>query len=303
MERTSSRTSPARERRRTIELAGKTVLVTGATSGIGREAARELAALGAHVILGVRDIVRGAELANEIERASGRANVLHLDVASLASIRDAAARFRAAYPVLDVLINNAGMLATKRAESVDGYELTWATNFLGLVALTQALLPALEAAAEPRVINVSSAAHNAGRLAWDDLERRKRYAGFGAYAQSKLAVNLYTREFARRHPHIAANAVHPGAIATDIWRGLPAIVRAILGRMLPDAGRGAAPLVRLASSDDVRGVSGCYFDRLRQTAPSLASTNPDDAKRLWEYADYASVRTAASVSSGSGRIV
>jgi len=271
-------------RARGIGLAGKTVLVTGATSGIGREAARQLAAQDAHVVLGVRDIVRGADLANEIERSGGRANVLALDVSSFASVRAAADRFRASYSTLDVLINNAGILATKRAQSVDGHELTWATNFLGIVALTHALLPAIEGAPEPRIVNVGSAAHNAGRIAWDDLERTKRYTGFGAYAQSKLALNLYTREFAARYPGICANVVHPGAIATDVWRGLPAIVRAILGRMLPSAASGAAPLVRLAASDDVRGVSGRYFDRLRETAPSKASQNAGDARRLWEYA-------------------
>lgn len=273
-------------RRRAIELAGKTVLVTGATRGIGLETARELSALGAHVVLGVRDIVRGAEIANAFERAVGRANVLAIDLASLASIEEAASRFRASYAALDVLVNNAGIIATKRKLSPDGHELTWATNFLGLFALTDALLPVLCAASEPRVVNVSSAAHAAGKIAWDDLERERRYAGFGAYAQSKLALNLYTREFAVRHPHIAMNAVHPGAIATDIWRGLPGFVRAILGRMLPSPIDGALPVIRLASSDDVRGVSGRYFDRLRETAPSKAAQNTGDARRLYDYAEH-----------------
>ncbi len=272
-------------RRRAIELAGKTVLITGATRGIGLETARELSALGAHVVLGVRDIVRGAEIANELERSGGRANVLAIDLASLASVREAAARFRASYPTLDVLVNNAGIITIKRGTSPDGHELMWATNFLGLFALTQALLPLLSAASEPRVVNVSSSAHSSGKLTWDDLERTKRFAIFGAYAQSKLALNLYTREFAARHPHIATNAVHPGAIATDIWRGFPGVVRTILGRMLPSPSTGALPLIRLASSDDVRGVSGRYFDRLRETAPSKASQNTDDARRLWEYAE------------------
>ena len=245
-----------------------------------------LAAGGAHVILGTRDAASGAAVAEEIVGNGGRANVLVIDVSSLRSVREAAARYRAAYPALDVLVNNAGVATATRETSVDGHELTWATNFLGPVALTDALVPALEAAHAPRVVNVSSSAHKIARIPWDDLEsERGRFQGFRVYAQSKLALNLYTREFARRHPRIAANAVHPGAIATGIWRSAPAYLRAILSVVLPPPARGAGPLVRLATSSDVAAVSGRYFDKLRETEPARASRDDVAARRLWDYAE------------------
>ncbi|GAC1306302.1 MAG: SDR family oxidoreductase [Vulcanimicrobiaceae bacterium] len=271
-----------------------TVLVTGATGGIGLATARALAALGAHVIVGARDVVRGAAVADDLVRAGGRANVIAVDLASLRSVREAAARYRSAYASLDVLVNNAGIIATRRETTVDGHEKTWATNLLGLGTFTHALLPALAAAAEPRVVNVGSAAHAMGRIDWDDLEfERRRFRGFAAYAQSKLALVLYTREFARRHPGIAANVVHPGAIATGIWRALPSVARGLLGAILPSPERGAAPVVRLASAPDVRALSGRYFDRLNEAAPSRAARDDAAARRLWTYVEGA-IATAPS---------
>ncbi len=262
------------------------MLVTGAAGGIGLETARALATLGAHVILGVRDVVRGAEVADAIARDGGRANVLAIDLSSLHSVRAAAARFCAAYPSLDVLVNNAGIVARERTASADGHELTWATNFLGVYALTRALLPALASAPEPRVVNVGSAAHAVGRLDWTDLEyERKRFAGFAAYAQSKLALVLYTREFSRRYPSVMANVVHPGAIATRIWREMPPLVRGALALVLPSPARGAVPVIRLTSADDIRATTGRYFDRLREAEPARAARDDADARRLWDYAE------------------
>jgi NAD(P)-dependent dehydrogenase (short-subunit alcohol dehydrogenase family) len=136
------------------------------------------------------------------------------------------------------------------------------------------------------VVNVSSTAHNAGRMTWDDLDlERTRYSAWRAYSQSKLAVNLWTREFARRYPRIATNAVHPGAIATNIWSGLPTIVTAIIARALPPASKGAIPVVRLATSADVDGVTGRYFDKLKDTPHAPAAMNDADAARLWDIAE------------------
>lgn len=262
---------------------GKIVLVTGATSGIGLASVRAIAALGAHVVVGGRDAARVAGVVAETRSAGGAASPLAFDIASFAAVRAAAKTFGQQHGRLDVLVNNAGVVLRKRQTSVDGHELTWATNVLGLALLTRSLLPLLRAAPEPRVVNVSSEAHKYGRIAWDDVElERARYTGIRAYAQSKLAVNLYTRELARREPHVAANAVHPGAIATDIWRSLPFLLRALLARTLPPAERGAVPVVRLATGDDVRGRSGRYFDKLVETEPSPRSRDDAAAARLWD---------------------
>ena len=161
----------------------------------------------------------------------------------------------------------------------------WQTNFLSPFLLTRLLLPLLTAAPSPRVVNVSSAAHYSGRIVWDDLElARGGYRGLRAYCNSKLALVLFTRELARREPGLAVNAVHPGVIATGIWRALPAPARFVLDLVLPSAEKGARPVVRLASSADVEGVTGRFFDRMREREPAPAALSDADAARLWEVA-------------------
>jgi retinol dehydrogenase 12 len=275
-------------------LSGRIPLVTGATSGIGLETARTLVRLGAHVVIGVRDLDRGRAVVEQLSEV-GSAELLPLDLASFASIRAAAARFLETHPVLDVLVNNAGVVPAKRRVTADGHELTWETNFLGPFLLTTLLLPALRAARAPRVVNVSSVAHKQGRIRFDDPElARERYAAMKAYAQSKLALNLFTRELARREPGIAVNAVHPGGINTGIWREAPAWLRALLRVILPPPERGAVPVVRLATASDVAGLSGRYFDKLRETAPSQAAQDDAAAARLWELAEAATRRRERS---------
>ena len=264
-------------------MAGRTVLVTGPTRGIGLETARQLGRMGTRVVLGVRDPARGLAVAREIASAGGDAEVLPLDLGSFASVRAAAARFSDTHARLDVLVNNAGIIASRRRLSVDGHELTWATNFLGGFLLTRLLLPALRRSARPRVVNVSSVGHAAGRLDWSDLELERSFQPFRAYANSKLAQVLFTRELARREPDVTANAVHPGLNSTRIWRWVPApLVR--LGELVLPPANGAAPVVRLVSDPALDGVTGRYFDRLREAAPSAAGSNDADAARLWEIA-------------------
>lgn len=270
-----------------MPLAGKTVFITGAGGGIGLETARALARMGAGVVLAPRDAVRGQIVADEIERAGGgHAEVVSIDMGSFASIRTSAERFLVTRTALDVLVNNAGIVVRDRRVSPDGHELTWETNFLGAFLLTRLLLPALKRAPGPRIVNVSSEAHRVGRIDWDDLEmERGRYRSFGAYANSKLALVLFTRELARRETKVAVNAVHPGAIATGIWRAAPAVARWILNLVLPSAEKGARPVVRLASAPDLEGVTGRYFDKTREATPAPAARNDADAARLWEVAE------------------
>ena len=268
-------------------MSGKTVLVTGATGGIGLETARSLARMGAAVVIGARDPVRGQAVMDEINRKGGRAELLEIDMMSFASVRRAAERFLGSHTRLDVLVNNAGVAVRERRLTADGHELTWQTNFLGGFLLTKLLLPALKSAVRPRVVNVSSQAHRSARMDWDNLELERGYSGFKAYANTKLAQVLFTRELARREPGIAVNAVHPGAIATGIWRAAPKFAQWILGLVLPPPEKGARPVVRLASSPDLDGITGRYFNKLREANPAPAATNDADAARLWEIAEKA----------------
>jgi len=272
--------------------ARRTVLITGATSGIGRETARQLARLGARVVLGVRDAGRGAELVREIEAGGGTAEVLPIDLASFESVRAAAARFAGTHDSLDVLINNAGVAMRRRELTADGHEKTWQTNFLGGYLLTRLLLPQLRRGTRPRVVNVSSDAHPTGRIDWNDLELEHGYGGYRAYANTKLAQILFTRELARREPWLCVTALHPGAIATRIWREVPLIplrmmilaVLWIIGGRIHNASRGADPVVRLAGDPALDGVTGRYFKRFRETAPSRAAQDDATAAKLWAVA-------------------
>jgi retinol dehydrogenase-12 len=271
-------------------MTGRIVLVTGATSGIGLETARQLAALGADVVLGVRDVARGAQVASRIAVERGAAEVLRLDLASFRSVREAAVSFSASHSKLDVLVNNAGVALRKRQVSEDGHELTWQTNFLGGYLLTRLLLPLIRRGDRPRVVNVSSEGHRTGRIDWDDLELERNYGGFQAYANTKLAQVLFTRELARREPGVAVNALHPGAIATRIWREVPQPFRTLILAVLsiPDLrsrGRGAAPVTRLASDPALDGVTGRYFKRFREVAPAPAACDDACAARLWDSAE------------------
>jgi len=263
----------------------RVVLVTGATSGIGLETARALGREDSLVVLGVRDPVRGQAVADEIARGGGRAEVLRIDLASFESVREAARRFLEKHHRLDALVNNAGVAIRTRQVTADGHERTWQTNFLGGFLLTRLLLPALKAAPRPRVVNVSSEAHRTGRIDWSNLELEKGYGAYQAYANTKLGQVLFTRELARREPRIQVNAVHPGVIATNIWREVPAVLRWIPRLLFASAAKGAAPVVRLASAPEVDTVTGRFFKRFRETDPSYAGRNDADAARLWDVAE------------------
>ena len=266
---------------------GETVLITGTTSGIGLETARALARMGALIVAGVRDPARGQALVEEIQSGGGSAELLEIDLASFASVREAARRFAASHSSLDVLVNNAGVANRERRLTADGHEIVWQTNFLSHFLLTRLLLPALKATGRPRVVNVSSEGHRSGRMDWENLELEHGYRGFRAYANTKLAQILFTRELARREPGVAVNALHPGAIATGIWRAAPPLAQRILGLVLPPPEKGARPVVRLASDPSLEGVTGRYFKKMKEAAPSPAASNDADAARLWKIAENA----------------
>ena len=277
------------------------VLITGPTSGVGKETAMQLAALGAEVILGCRDQDKGRQTAEEITRTTGSSNVFarQLDTSSQASIRAFAGEFRKKYLRLHVLINNAsGNRGTlPKINSTDGIELTFATNVVGYFLLTQELLPMLTSSAPARLINVASAF--ASDLELDDLQfERRPFESFKAYAQSKACDRLLTWAFARRlqGSGVTANAMTPGLITTtELYRNAPAeLVERLRGY---SGGRtiaqGADTLVWLASSDEVEGVTNKFFENRREVECQFR--NKQDEERLWKIcSDLTASHAAAS---------
>ncbi|AMV38914.1 SDR family oxidoreductase [Planctomyces sp. SH-PL62] len=273
----------------TPSLKGKTCLITGATSGIGFIAARELARAGARLLLVGRSARTADDAARRIREEVAGADVgpLHADLSSQAEIRKLADEVRNRTDRLDVLVNNAGGIFLDRTESVDGIETTFAVNHLAPFLLTHLLLPLLEAAPSARVVTVASGAHRGVAMTFDDLEGRTRYSGWRAYQRSKLANILFTRELARRlkGSSITANSLHPGYVNTQIfrdatWKGR--VMRALAGLFAITPEKGAETTIHLASSPEVEGVSGEYFIASRAVGSSLASQDEAAARRLWD---------------------
>ncbi|MGB9800371.1 MAG: SDR family oxidoreductase [Thermanaerothrix sp.] len=269
---------------------GKTVLITGATDGIGKVTARELAKQGAQVVIVGRNPEKTARVAEELRQVGNPAMVDYLvaDLASQASIRQMVATFRQRYDQLHVLINNAGAYFTRRQISPDGLEMTFALNHLGYFLTTLLLLDVIKASAPARIINVSSTAHNGARLNFDDLQNERGYNGWRAYSQSKLANLYFTYELARRleGTGVTVNALHPGFVASrfahnnhdPIAWGFRLVQR--LFAISPE--EGAQTSIYLATADEIAGVSGRYFVNKRPVPSSAASYDRAAAQRLWE---------------------
>ena len=277
----------------TGSMGGKTVLVTGATSGIGEVAARELAGKGARVVLVGRSAPKCEATSAMIRRATGTSAVEYLvaDLSSRAEIRRLAAEIKARYPRLDVLVNNAGAMFSPRRESVDGIEMTWALNHLGYFLLTELLLDTLKASAPSRIVNVASEAHRmVPGINFDDVEGKRSYKPFRIYGQSKLANILFTRELARRleGSGVTANCLHPGFVATNFTTGKGWIywaMRQLARAVAITPEDGARTTVYLASSPEVEGVTGEYFAKSKVAKPTRAALDDAAARRLWELSE------------------
>ena len=251
-------------------------VITGTTHGIGRVTSRELARAGKAVVMLCRNVTAASEVRDEIMRQVPRARVavVRCDLASLASVREAAAAVRRDYPPLGLLINNAGMVSTRRRISVDGFELTFATNHLGPFLLTTLLSDHLGKAA--RIVMVASRIHYRGRLDFAAVtDARVRYRATAAYAQSKLANVMHTFALARRlaGTGICVNCLHPGVVATNLLPPWLRVIKPLFTRVMFDAERGARSTIYLALDQDVTGISGRYFDecQLPRSASSLAN--------------------------------
>jgi NAD(P)-dependent dehydrogenase (short-subunit alcohol dehydrogenase family) len=275
-------------------MVGKVCLITGGTNGIGLVTAESLANEGAVVVLVGRDAARAEAAAAQIEKNAGRAvEYLLGDLSTQAEVRRVAEAFRlgsahsSPHHRLDVLINNAGALFMEQRMSADGIEMTFALNHLAYFLLTLLLLDLLKASAPSRVINVSSAAHFGGKINFDDLRSPRSYNAWRAYSQSKLANVLFTRELARRleGSGVTANALHPGYVATNFGISNGGIFRSLfrLGQIAAiSPEKGAQTSIYLATSAEVEGVTGRYFDRSKPARSSGAAQDDETARRLWQ---------------------
>jgi NAD(P)-dependent dehydrogenase (short-subunit alcohol dehydrogenase family) len=273
------------------DLAGRICVITGATRGIGRATAEGLARLGATVVLIARRREDGERTSREIAYQSPvPPGVVTADLASQASIREAAAELRRLYPHLRVLVNNAGLITRRRELTVDGLEVQFAVNHLAYFLLTSLLLDQLKAGAPSRIINISSAAHHGAQLDFDDLQGERRYDGNRAYSQTKLANILFTYELARRlqGTGVTANCLHPGVIGTQLlgdYLGLSTAGRALARTFGASPEKGAETSIYLATSPDVQTVTGKYFEARRERRSSRESYDEAAARRLWEVSE------------------
>jgi len=291
------------------DLTGKTLIVTGGNSGLGYQTARELARHGAHVLIACRNPEKARAAIERLRAESPGADVtaMALDLASLASVRSFASAFLAKHEVLHGLVNNAGVMALPRCETVDGFEMQLGTNHLGHFALTGWLLPSLLAAHGSRVVNLSSTMHRTGRMHWDDLHGRRRYGKWPAYGQSKLANLLFSYQLQRRLDAKGAQTIsvacHPGYAATNLQFAGPRMEGSslletgagLLNRLFAQSAEmGALPTLYAATAPGVKG--GEYFGpggfaemwgAPKRVRSSRRSYDAADAARLWEISEEA----------------
>ncbi|MFH1438357.1 MAG: SDR family NAD(P)-dependent oxidoreductase [Pseudomonadota bacterium] len=274
----------------TQPLAGKVALVTGATSGHGRAAAKALARLGADLVLLGRSPRRCLEVKREITAESGgRApDVLLCDLASRSDVDFAAREFLSWGRPLHILVNNAGIVSREREQSVDGVELTMAVNYFSMFQLTLRLLGRIRESAPARIVNVSSDCHRIVSLDLDDIQLRRGYSWLSAYGRSKLAIVYFTIELAKKlqGTGVTVNAVDPGPVASNIAARSPGVVGPVatffINRLFPGADRAAKPAVHLAASPEVEGMTGGYYRFWKWKTPSVSRKDPAAGERLWK---------------------
>ena len=274
---------------------GQHVVITGPTAGIGRVCALRFAEAGASLTLLCRNPDKATALQQDIIAAGGEPpRVIIMDMASLASVRDAAGDIAAMDRPIDVLLNNAGLVNTHRRTTEDGFEETFAVNHLAPFLLTGLLLPAITRAAPARIVNVASDAHHFVRdMGFDDLQAQQKYKTFKVYGRSKLANILFTRELARRldGTGVTANCLHPGAVATGIGTQnggfFATVIPALLKPFFRTPARGAETSIYLCTDEEVATASGGYYVDCTLTEPKPWARDGDAARKLWSYSESA----------------
>jgi retinol dehydrogenase 12 len=273
---------------------GKVCVITGGTDGIGKAAAYELAVQGMQLLIHGRDSDKGARAVAELKARSGNSAIefLQADFSSLADVHRLAATIMERTPRIDVLINNAGAMFTKRTVSKDGFEMTFAVNHLAPFLLTHLLLSTVKNAGRSRIVTTSSVAHKGSKLLFDDLQATRKYTAMGAYGNSKLANILFTRALAKRlqGTEVTATCLHPGFVRTSFGRAFdtaPVMTRifGLVSRFARSPEKGAETVVYLATSPQVQGASGGYYFDCKLMPHSLAAQDDSAAEHLWQVSE------------------
>ncbi|MFX1296687.1 MAG: SDR family oxidoreductase [Promethearchaeota archaeon] len=264
----------------------KIIMITGANSGIGKATALGLAEMGATIVMVGRSKERSEIALKEIKEQTRNPNIdlIIADLSSQKDIRNLVKEFKNKYQKLDVLINNAGIILSKRQESADGIEMQLAVNHLAPFLLTNLLIDILKASTPARVIMVSSNMHKGAKLDFSDLQSKKKYNAFKTYGTTKLALTIITYEFARRleGTGVTVNALHPGVIKTNLGRDMNWFMRGFTKVFFKSPKKGAQTSIYLATSPEVEGITGKYFASKREEKSSNATYNEEVAKRLWQ---------------------
>jgi len=275
-----------------VNMAEKVCLVTGGNSGIGKSVALGLAKMGATVVVVSRNKEKGETAVTDTVEKSGNKNVelIQADMSSQNSIHQLVNEFRARHEKLHLLINNAGVYLTKRSETEDGLESTFAVNHLGPFLLTSLLVDILKASAPSRIVNVTSDAHKGARVNFDDLQGERKFSGWQAYGQSKLAMILYTRGLAKKleGTGVTVNSAHPGVVRTNFAKnngGLVMLGFRFLGMFFISPESAAKRILYVATSPDLEGVTGKYFTKMHEVKSSQESYDDDSARRLWQISE------------------
>lgn len=272
-----------------MDIQGKICLITGATSGIGKETAKVFAAKGAIVVLPIRDSLKGDILKDEIleQTPDAKIELMHCNLASFDSIRSFVKEFKSKYDKLHLLINNAGIWETKRNLSEDGVEMNFAVNYLAPFLLTHLLLDTIKMSAPARIINVSSEAHRNGKINFTDLESGKSFSSFKSYSQSKLANILFTKKLSQqlKDTGVTVNCLHPGVVSTGLFEKMPGLFTTVMKPFMLTPTKGAETSIYLATSPEVEKITGEYFVKKKPKKPATVALRQDVANKLWEVSE------------------
>ena len=267
----------------------KTIIVTGANSGIGKEAALQLAQAGNQILMLSRDSEKSRIAQQEIISATGNQNVMLItvDLAEPSSIRQAVAEIQEKYPKIDVLVNNAGLYKVKRGENSTGIEMSFAVNYLATFMLCQLLIDNLAASGNGRIVNVVSDMYKSGKINFDDLMLENGYKTGAAYANTKYAAVLYSAELAQRlkEKGITVNTLHPGMLGTDVFREYPKFLSKVMNILLEKPEKGGERIVYLATDAAVANTTGKYFYKLDERDVEIFADEKEITERLWKLSE------------------